>query len=122
VSTYNGQALIITEDETEVPVTANLSSYRDGLRTAWRGALAPAPGDLQQLSNLTEGRLRLTDGTEADFLRSDTSDWVRTKRLTVIGQGEAPFSDAGSLPTVDSTAGMSQGWLTSRRVCRYDRR
>jgi len=91
VSTYNGQALIITEDETEVPVTANLSSYRDGLRTAWRGALAPAPGDLQQLSNLTEGRLRLTDGTEADFLRSDTSDWVRTKRLTVIGQGEAPF-------------------------------
>lgn len=41
--------------------------------------------------NLAKGRLRLADGTEADFLRPDTSDWVSTQRLTIIGQGEAPF-------------------------------
>ncbi len=90
MNAYNGQALV-TVDDMEVPVNANLSSYRDGLRPEWGGMLTPTPDGLPQLLNLTKGRLRLADGTEADFLRSDTSDWVSTQRLTIIGQGEAPF-------------------------------
>ena len=88
---YNGQALIITDDETEVPVTAKLSSHRDGLRSRWGGTLTPASDALRQLANLTKGLLRLADGTEAEFLRPDTSDWVGTNQLKVMGQDEAPF-------------------------------
>jgi hypothetical protein len=91
MSTYEGQALIITEDKMEFPVTANISSQRGGLRSGWGGTLTPASDALQQLANLTEGRVRLPDGTEAEFLRPDTSDWVHTKRLAITGQGEAPF-------------------------------
>jgi len=43
------------------------------------------------LLNLTDGRLRLPDGTEAEFLRTDTSDWVSMKQLTIIGQDTPPF-------------------------------
>jgi hypothetical protein len=36
--------------------------------------------------NLTAGKLQLPDGTEAEFLRPDTSDLVRTDRMKIIGQ------------------------------------
>jgi hypothetical protein len=91
MSGYNGPAVIITEDDTEVLVTANLRRYRAGLRTDWSGTLAPSADALRQLANLTKGRLRLPDGNEADFLRPDTSHWVTSKRLAIIGQDEAPF-------------------------------
>ena len=90
MSVYNGQAVILTEDDMEVPVSASLHHDRSGLRTAWSGTLTPAD-DPQQVLNLTKGRLRLPDGREADFLRPNTSDWVGTNRLTIIGQNDAPF-------------------------------
>jgi hypothetical protein len=49
------------------------------------------PDGLARLLNLTDGRLRLPDGAEAEFLRTDTSDWVSTKQLTIIGQNSPPF-------------------------------
>jgi hypothetical protein len=90
MSRYNGQALIIGNDA-DVPVTASLASYPDGLRIGWGGTLTPAPGVLSRLLNLTEGRLRLPGGTEAGFLRPDTSDWVRTRQLKITGQDTPPF-------------------------------
>lgn len=91
VSTYKGRAVIATEGAAEAAVTANLSRYRDGLRTGWGGTLTPAPDSLQRVLNLTEGTLRLPDGQEAQFLRPDTSDWVTRKQLIIIGQDDAPF-------------------------------
>jgi hypothetical protein len=91
VTTYNGPAVLLTEEEAEIPVTARLTSYRDELRTSWRGSLTPTADGLQQVLNLFKGRLRLPDGTEAEFLRPDTSDWVSTKQLTILGQDEPPF-------------------------------
>jgi hypothetical protein len=91
MTTYNGKALIICEDGTKMPVTANLSSYSSGLLTSWSGPVTAAPDGLREMSNLTKGRLRFPDGKEAEFLRPDTSDWVHTNRLSITGQDEAPF-------------------------------
>jgi len=76
MNAYNGQARIVGNNGTDVPVTANLTSYPDGL---------------PRLANLTEGRLQLPGGTEAEFLRPDTSDWVSTQQLKIIGQHSPPF-------------------------------
>jgi hypothetical protein len=91
MNTYNGHAVIVTEDHAEVAVTAALRRYLNGLRTDWSGTLTPGTEGLRKFANLTEGRVRLPNGREASFLRPDTSDWVTTKRLTIIGQGDAPF-------------------------------
>jgi len=91
MSAYNGQALVIGEDGASVPVTASLASYRDGLHTSWGGTLAPMQEGQSRLRNLTAGRLQLPDGTEAEFLRPDTSDWVSTNWMKIIGQDTPPF-------------------------------
>jgi hypothetical protein len=91
MSAYTGPARVIAEEDTEVRVNANLKSGRDGLRTSWGGVLTPTSDGLRRLLNLTTGRLRLSDGAEAEFLRPDTSDWVASQQLTIIGQGDAPF-------------------------------
>jgi len=91
MSVYNGQALVIGEDGASVPVTASLASYRDGLRTSWDGTLTPGQEGQSRLLNLTAGRLQLPGGTEAEFLRPDTSDWVSTNRMKIIGQQNPPF-------------------------------
>lgn len=91
MTTYRGKALLICEDGTEIPVTVSLSSYRTGLRTDWGGTVTAAPDDLRKMLNPAKGRLRLPDGTEAEFLRPDTSDWVGTDRLSISGQAEPPF-------------------------------
>jgi hypothetical protein len=92
MSAYNGSAVIIDKDDTQVVVIANLRKYRNGLRTDWGGTLTPTSADgLQRVNNLTEACLRFPDGREARFLRPDTSEWVTSKRLTIIGQLDAPF-------------------------------
>ena len=91
MSAYNGQALVIGEDGASVPVTVSLASYQDGLRTSWGGTLAPTREGRSRLLNLTAGRLQLPDGSEAEFLRPDTSDWVSTNRMKIIGQDNPPF-------------------------------
>jgi hypothetical protein len=91
MATYSSEAVLICEDGTEIPVTVNLSSYRTGLRTDWGGTVIAAPDGLREMLNLAKGRLRLPDGTEAEFLRPDTSDWVGTDRLSISGQDEPPF-------------------------------
>jgi hypothetical protein len=91
MSAYNGQARIVGDNSTDVRVTASLTSYPGGLHTSWGGTLTPAPDGLPPLANLTEGRLQLPGGTEAEFLRPDTSDWVSTQQLKIIGQGSPPF-------------------------------
>jgi hypothetical protein len=91
MNTYNGPAVLISKDDVEVPVRVDLSQYREGLRTAWRGTITPAANDLAQMLNLTEGRLLLPNGAEGIFLRDNISDWVGTNRVTIDGQGEAPF-------------------------------
>ena len=91
MNAYSGPCVVIIEDETEVAATADLRHYRNGLRTDWRGTLAPAPDGLKRVLNLTEGILRMPDGREARFVRPDTSDWVTNNQLSIIGQLDAPF-------------------------------
>jgi hypothetical protein len=91
MSVYNGQALVIGDNDDRVPVTASLTSNRDGLRTSWGGTLTPVQQGQSRLLNLTAGKLQLPDGTEAEFLRPDTSDLVRTDRMKIIGQDNPPF-------------------------------
>jgi len=91
MSTYNGEALIIGEDNTEIRVSANLRRSHGGLLTGWGGTVTAAPDVLGEMANLDEGRLRFPDGKEAEFLRPDRSDWALTGRMTIIGQDEAPF-------------------------------
>jgi hypothetical protein len=91
MSAYNGPALVIADHDAGEPVTASLSSYRDGLRVSWGGTLTPAREGLSRLVSLTAGRLQLPDGAEGEFLRPDTSDWVRTNRMKIIGQANPPF-------------------------------
>ena len=91
MSAYNGQAMVIADNGADVPVTASLTSYRDGLHISWRGTLMPAQEGQPWLLNLTAGRLQLPDGTEAEFLRPDTSDWMGTNRMKIIGQANPPF-------------------------------
>lgn len=91
MSAYDGQARIIGDDGTDVAVTANLTSYPDGRRISWGGTLTPARDGLPQLANLTQGRVQLPHGPAAEFLRPDTSDWVSTNQLTIIGQDSPPF-------------------------------
>lgn len=55
------------------------------------GTLTTAPDALREMLNLATGRLRLSGGKETEFLRADTSDWTRTGRLSIIGEGDAPF-------------------------------
>ena len=45
MSAYNGPAVIIVKDDTEVAVIANLRNYRNGLRTGWGGRLTPTSAD-----------------------------------------------------------------------------
>jgi hypothetical protein len=91
MNTYSREALVIREDGTEISVTADLASYRNGLRTDWGGTLIVAPDGLQEMVNFTEGRIRFPDGQEAAFLRPDISDGAHTNRVSIIGQDEAPF-------------------------------
>ena len=91
MSAYNGQALVIGGDDASVNVTASLTSYRDGLHTSWGGTLTPAQDGQSWLLNLTAGKLQLPDGTEAEFLRPDTSDLMSANRMKIIGQDSPPF-------------------------------
>jgi hypothetical protein len=91
MSTYNGRVVVVGQDGTEIPATANLRSYLDGHRAGWDGALTAMQEDVVQMANWREGRLRFPDGREAAFIRPDTSEWVSTGRMMATGQGEAPF-------------------------------
>ena len=91
MNSYNGQALVIGDNDARVDVMASLTSYRDGLHTSWGGTLTPAQEGQSWLLNLTEGKLQLPAGTEAEFLRPDTSDLVRANRMKIIGQDRPPF-------------------------------
>lgn len=91
MSAYNGQAMVIVDNGVNVPVVASLTSYRDGLYVSWGGTLTSASEEQSRLLNLTTGKLQLPDGTEAEFLRPDTSDWVGTNRLKITGQDDPPF-------------------------------
>ena len=126
---YKGRAVVIAEGKNEVAVTANLRQHRNGLRTHWGGTLTPTPDGLQQVRNLTGGTLRLPDGREAQFLRPDTTDWVASNQLTIVGQLDAPFlqlvrqasanSGRQRESTSSQTAGQSvyvQVWLPQLKV------
>ena len=91
MSTYNGRVVIIGKDGTEIPVTTSLRSYRSGLHMAWDGTLIAPEDRLRDIKDWEEGRLRFPDGTEAEFLRPDRSDWVRSSRMSIIGQNDPPF-------------------------------
>jgi hypothetical protein len=91
MSAYNGHAVVMGQNGADVPVAASLTSYRNGLHISWGGTLTPAQEGQSRLLNLTAGRLQLPDGTEAEFLRPDTSDLVSTNRMKIIGQDSPPF-------------------------------
>jgi hypothetical protein len=67
MSAYNGQAWVVSEDGTDVPVTASLTSYPDGLRTGWGGTLTPASDGLPRLLNLVKDGSSCPAGPKQSF-------------------------------------------------------
>ena len=91
MANHSSDAVILMEDGTQIPVMAQLQRDDSGNLTNWGGVLTTTPDGADATKNLTEGRLRLPSGAEADFLRLDTTDWVTTNQLRITGQGEPPF-------------------------------
>ncbi|MCY0952096.1 hypothetical protein [Streptomyces sp. H27-S2] len=96
MSSYNGPAVLITNEGREHPVTANLHTTSHGLRTGWAGTLSvPANQQPAELMNLSRGRLRLQDEREGEFLRPDIGDWLgsppQSFQITIVGSGDEPF-------------------------------
>lgn len=89
--TYSDPAILIREDGSEIPVTANLRNMMNGLHTDWDGVLSAAPQHLVVLANETNGRLRLNDGREGAFVCLDPSTWITAGRANIYGNGDAPF-------------------------------
>jgi hypothetical protein len=91
MSTYDGQAVLVTEDGTEVAVTAKLHGDSQG----WSGTLETPAHRKRDLLNLTTGRLRIKDKGEGAFVRPDTSDWIDSPaslfKMRIMGNGDAPF-------------------------------
>lgn len=93
-------------------MTANLRSYREVLRTGWGGTLTAAPDALREMLNLATGRLRLSGGKEAEFLRADTGDWTRTGLLvafTARNPQVIPAAVAEGKPGPEHAGGSSRG-------------
>lgn len=67
MTNYSGPATVTTLDGATIPVTAHLST-RPSNRDDWAGLLTADDG--RALLNVHEGRLRLPDGRESGFVRT----------------------------------------------------
>lgn len=95
MSNYHGPAVIIFENGSELPVTANVLRQGGGRRVTWLGHLiVPSRERTAALMNLTQAMLRVGD-RQAAFVRPDTSDWTRSSegqfQVAIHGSGDAPF-------------------------------
>ena len=95
MNSYNGPAVLITDDGREYPVTARLASHPSGLRTSWAGTLSvPHSSQPAEMTNLPTGRVRIGH-REAAFIRPDISDWLGsppgTFQISIQGNGDEPF-------------------------------
>ncbi|WP_171115521.1 MULTISPECIES: hypothetical protein [unclassified Streptomyces] len=96
MSTYQGRAILITDEGVEIAVGAQLRSWRDGRRASWGGRLTIDGEYWDILKNKDEGlRLRLTNGNEATFNRPHKQDIPAFPGapffFTVMGDGDVPF-------------------------------
>jgi hypothetical protein len=91
MATYNRPATVIRADGTEFPVTANLTSFTNGLRPGWGGTLNATPAELKGLLNGHRARLRLETGYEAIIHLADTSTAAVFGYLAITSEGDVPF-------------------------------
>lgn len=89
--TYSGPAYFIRDDGSEIPVTANLRTFTNGLRDDWGGVLSAAPQHHVVLASEASGGLRLKDGREGSFVCLDPSTWVTAGQANIQGNGDAPL-------------------------------
>jgi hypothetical protein len=92
---YQGPAVLITDEGAEFTVGADLRSRLAGLES-WGGRLLVQGEHWDVLKNKVSGyKLRLPDGSEGDFLRTQTDDHPRTAgspfHYNIVGNGDAPF-------------------------------
>jgi hypothetical protein len=92
---YQGPAVLITDEGAEFTVGADLRSRQDRLES-WFGRLTIPGEHWGDLKNKADGyRLRLPDGTEGAFIRTQTNDSPRTPGspffYNIVGNGDAPF-------------------------------
>ena len=95
MSTYQGRAILITDEGVEIAVGAQLRSWQDR-RESWGGRLTVDGEFWDVLKNKDKGfRLRLDTGREAMFDRPHTDDRPRFPGApffyTVMGYGDVPF-------------------------------
>ncbi|MDI9885890.1 hypothetical protein QMZ92_16270 [Streptomyces sp. HNM0645] len=96
MTTYNGQATLITESGAEISVVASLRNQQTAI-DGWSGTLTmPSAARTPELLNLLKGRLLLSTGREAGFDRPNTSDWMGSPagsfRINIVGNdGDVPF-------------------------------
>lgn len=95
MSTYQGPAVVVTDEGSEITVGADLRSRTDG-RESWHGRLLVQGEHWDELKNKTAGyRLRLPSGKESAFIRMHTNDHPRTPGspffYSITGNDDAPF-------------------------------
>ncbi|MGC5534196.1 hypothetical protein [Streptomyces sp. SR-10] len=92
---YQGPAVLVTDEGSEITIGADLRSRTDG-REEWMGRLLIQGEHWDALKNRTSGyRLRLPSGKEGAFLRTQTNDRPQAAGspffYSIVGDGDAPF-------------------------------
>lgn len=95
MATYNGPAVVISNDGTEYPVTTTLTTSTNGYLTGWNGQLAVPLATFQDLLGQDDGRIRLQNGSEGRIQFGESStDMTQESSVThieIFGSGDAPF-------------------------------
>lgn len=95
MNNYQGDAIALTPDGAEIPVTATLRKGTEGHRDAWRGVVAATSDEGRwALLNIGQGTLRLPSGREGSFIPSQSGRFTpgaAVFRVDITGSGEAPF-------------------------------
>ena len=94
MGTFNGKVVVMTANGTAFSAMADLQSQAGGAgMIGWQGSLFP--DDATHAFGLSGGRLRLTNGAEADFIcddyRVEMSKGLHRATLIISGQGQPPF-------------------------------
>ena len=92
---YQGPAVLVTDEGEEFTVGADLRSRLAG-HASWGGRLLVQGEHWNTLKNKVSGyRLRLPDGREGEFLRTQTDDRPRVLgspfHYNIVGNGDVPF-------------------------------
>jgi hypothetical protein len=87
VDTYAGPAILVTQDETEIPVRATLYVVTSRKQVpTWQGQIAGSE-DLWNVYQEQGAKLRMSDGREGDVI---LMSYAASNPTTVVVQGIGP--------------------------------